>query len=74
MGGRFASTIHLLTLDLEDFSFIGQDGKLLARSFDPKATYEAKESDGYFRATVRASDGARAWTQPVFLPSAKDPG
>ena len=55
-------------------SFIGQDGKLLAQSFDRKATYEAKKSDGYFRATVRASDGARAWTQPVFLSSAKDPG
>ena len=54
-------------------SFIGRDGKLLAQSFEPRATYEAKDSDGYFRATVRASDGARAWTQPVFGSSAKGP-
>ena len=48
-------------------SFIGQDGRLLAQSFSPQATYEAKNTDRYFRAVVHASNGSRAWTQPEFL-------
>jgi hypothetical protein len=46
--------------------FIGEGGKVLGRSFDPKAVYRYTGSEKYVRARVESSSGARAWTQPVF--------
>ena len=46
--------------------FIGQDGKLLAKSFDNPAEYTLKAQDKYIRAKVSSSNGDQAWVQPVF--------
>jgi hypothetical protein len=46
--------------------FIGPDGRVLKRdeSLEPSYTFQGDES--YVRARVEASNGTRAWTQPVF--------
>ncbi len=46
--------------------FIGMDGKVLSQVHGVEAHYPIEGDEGYVRATVRASDGTRAWTQPVF--------
>ena len=46
--------------------FIGQGGKVLAKSFEDRPRYRLSASDRYVRARVESSTGARAWTQPVF--------
>ena len=47
--------------------FTGRDGVLLAEIVGTEASYRARGDEGYVRATVSSSNGARAWTQPVFL-------
>ncbi len=44
--------------------FIGRNGALLERVNGPDATYTFRGNEGYVRARVVGSDGARAWTQP----------
>lgn len=46
--------------------FIGQGGKVLASVHGLEAEYTLRPGDKYVRATVIASDGNRAWVQPVF--------
>ena len=46
--------------------FIGEGGKLLARSMDASAAYTLKPGDAYVRAKVTSSRGELAWVQPVF--------
>jgi hypothetical protein len=46
--------------------FIGDGGKVLARSFDPAPVYRFAGSEKYVRARVESSSGAKAWTQPAF--------
>ena len=46
--------------------FIGEGGKVLAKSFDNEAVYRLQENDKYVRAVVRSSNGDDAWTQPLF--------
>jgi len=53
-------TVHWTT-------FTGKGGRTLLEVVGQDARYEIKSDEGYVRATVRASTGARAWTQPVFL-------
>ena len=48
--------------------FTGHEGALLAESAGLEASYRPRGDEVYVRATVRASSGAKAWTQPVFLP------
>ena len=48
-------------------SFQGRDGAVLAEITGPQATYRPTGDEGYVRATVRASSGVKAWTQPVFV-------
>ena len=48
--------------------FIGSNGTVLAESLVEESVYELGNSDKYVRAVVQASDGSRAWTQPVFAP------
>lgn len=50
-------------------TFIGRDGRVLARSADNPAVYELAEDVGYVRAKVVDSMGYAAWTQPVFVTS-----
>ena len=45
--------------------FIGQDGKVLARSTTLRPTYRITGSEGYVRARISDSSGRMAWTQPL---------
>jgi hypothetical protein len=47
--------------------FIGEGGKVLAKTFDETAIYKFSGGEKYVRARVESSGGAKAWTQPVFL-------
>jgi predicted metal-dependent phosphoesterase TrpH len=46
--------------------FIGAGGSVLAKSYEKTAVYRFKGSEKYVRARVVNSNGATAWTQPVF--------
>ncbi len=46
--------------------FIGKDGEVLKRDDTAQPTYLFDGSERYVRVRVEASDGTRAWTQPVF--------
>ena len=46
--------------------FIGSNGTVLAESLVQESVYELDNGDKYVRGVVQASDGSRAWTQPVF--------
>ena len=45
--------------------FIGQGGRILARSTTLRPSYRITGSEGYVRARVSDSSGRMAWTQPV---------
>ena len=47
--------------------FIGKDGAILKRDDSLKPTYPCKGDELYVRARIEASNGSRAWTQPVFI-------
>jgi hypothetical protein len=46
---------------------IGENGRVLKEISGNKIKYEFEGNEGYVRAEVMDSDGAFAWTQPVFL-------
>jgi hypothetical protein len=46
--------------------FIGEQGKILARSIELNPVYRKTGQEKYVRARVEASTGDTAWTQPVF--------
>ena len=48
-------------------TFTGRDGVVLAEQVGLHADYRIRGDEGYVRATIRSSQGAKAWTQPVFL-------
>jgi len=50
--------------------FTGRGGRLLSEVTTNPATYRITGSEGYVRATVLESNGAKAWTQPVRVGSA----
>ena len=52
--------------------FTGRGGEPLAETTGLAAEYETAGHEGYVRATVVSSSGPRAWTQPVFPPTAAD--
>jgi len=45
--------------------FIGQGGKVLARSTTLRSAYRIVGGEGYVRARITDSSGRMAWTQPV---------
>jgi len=47
--------------------FIGKNGEVLKRDESLKPAYTFTGNELYVRARVEASNGTRAWTQPVFL-------
>ena len=47
--------------------FTGRDGAPLSESAGLKATYRMRGDEGYVRATVASSTGAKAWSQPTFV-------
>ena len=62
--------LHLSIEPTSDYAYAtrttGRDGVLLAESAETEAIYQIRGDEGYARATVFSSNGARAWTQPVF--------
>ena len=48
-------------------SFTGPEAVSLDEIVGTEAAYEIRGGEGYVRATVRASSGQKAWTQPVFV-------
>ena len=46
--------------------FIGAGGKILSESITNPAVYKFRGNEKYVRARVIESNGAMAWTQPVF--------
>ncbi len=50
--------------------FTGRGGRLLSEVTTNPASYRPTGSEGYVRATVLESNGAKAWTQPVRVGSA----
>jgi hypothetical protein len=57
--------------DAEEYGFhtvfIGDGGAELAHDETAEPCYEFRQEDTYVRARIQRSDGAIAWTQPVFL-------
>jgi hypothetical protein len=47
--------------------FIGDNGEILKRTGDNPATYHLDRKVTYVRAKIYDSNGAKAWTQPVFV-------
>lgn len=47
--------------------FIGKGQRVLKESYETLAEYHPAIEDGYVRAVVECSSGAKAWTQPTFL-------
>lgn len=47
--------------------FIGKDGAVLKRDDSLKPVYQFSGGELYVRARIEASNGTRAWTQPLFL-------
>lgn len=48
-------------------TFVGKGGTTLAEETGLEVSYHIRGDEGYVRARVDSSWGARAWTQPVFL-------
>lgn len=66
-----AGSDYRLTIEGADWEkmttyFIGDGGKVLAKTFDRKAVYHFTGKEHYVRARVESSSGGKAWTQPVF--------
>lgn len=63
-------SIHLRVEQERDFihaiEFIGRDGGILSQSYGVEASYRIRGDERYVRAVISSSDGAKAWTQPVF--------
>ena len=50
--------------------FISQSGRVLSEQTSPSAAYTFTGGEGYVRARVLESNGARAWAQPIAVGSA----
>jgi hypothetical protein len=60
-------TIRPTTFSKYRVQFIGRGGKLLSEVTSSPASYRFRGGEGYVRARVIESNGAMAWTQPVFV-------
>jgi hypothetical protein len=61
-------TITVVTTNATEIKFIGAGGKVLQVSHGSRGDYHLHWNEGYVRAeATRASDGAKAWTQPIFV-------
>jgi hypothetical protein len=47
--------------------FIGDNGEILKTTGDNPATFHLTRPLTYVRAKISESNGAKAWTQPVFV-------
>jgi hypothetical protein len=66
---EYTVEVELASWEKVTTHFIGPEGKVLGRSFEPAAVYRFEGPQAYVRARVESSSGARAWTQPVFRDS-----
>ena len=53
--------------DVYTTRFTGSSGVLLQETTGLETAYRPGGDEGYVRATVRSSNGVKAWTQPVFV-------
>ena len=60
-------TIEQNAIQTYTTTFVGKGGATLAEEPGLEAGYSIRGDEGYVRARVDSSWGARAWTQPVFL-------
>ena len=51
--------------------FLGREGSLLKETYGTEAIYEPSGQELYIRAQVVSSTGQQAWTQPIFVASAR---
>jgi len=65
-GGEYAIEIAPRATEKLTTYFIGEGGKVLAKSIDAKPLYKMTGSEKYVRARVDSSFGSSAWTQPMF--------
>ena len=65
-GGEYKIEITVRPTEKFTTYFIGEGGKVLAKSHDAKPVYRLTGSEKYVRARVDSSFGSSAWTQPVF--------
>lgn len=63
--GEVTVDIRTTTFSKYRVRFTGRGGMLLAEVTTNPATYRITGNEGYVRATVLESNGAKAWTQPV---------
>jgi hypothetical protein len=60
--------ITVVTTDATQIKFIGAGGEVLQVSHGSRGDYRVRWNEVYIRAeATRASDGAKAWTQPIFV-------
>jgi predicted metal-dependent phosphoesterase TrpH len=61
-------SVEVKARETEKFTtyFIGNGGRVLAKSFDTISKYRFGGSEKYVRARIESSFGSTAWTQPVF--------
>ena len=66
-GGSISLNVQEKPVQTYETFFIGRDGSVLASQRGPEAEYRIRGDEGYVRARVASSWGARAWTQPFFI-------
>lgn len=59
--------VSVITSDADKIVFIGKGGKVLQTSHGTRGDYRVRWNEGYIRAEATRADGARAWTQPIFV-------
>lgn len=59
--------IRVITTDATSIQWYGKGGALLATTNGPDGTYKVKWTEKYVRAVASRADGAKAWTQPIFV-------
>jgi hypothetical protein len=64
---QISVTINTYTNSKYKTVFIGKDGKVLSETAANPAIYQIKGNEGYIRAKIYESNGANAWTQPIFV-------
>jgi hypothetical protein len=59
--------IRVITTDATSIQWYGEGGALLTTTNGPDGTYRVSWKERYVRAVALRGDGAKAWTQPVFV-------
>jgi len=60
-------SIRVITTNATEIKWYGQGGALLQTTTGTAGTYRVRWNEKYVRAVASGADGARAWTQPVFV-------